>query len=123
MILKASQQQEISIYLMSENDDTTIILSINNFLSDIMFENIDLTYNEKIFNVVVDKSKTTKENICISTYNICENDEFQKTTVDMVENIENIATLLVRLVLITLNEFIRRNSNELSLKEFGYVNF
>lgn len=124
VVLNVSETQEIRVYFLTTIDEANLLLIIDNFNSNRTKEIINFSYNQKSFSFVIDKEKTTNEEVFLLETKFTEDEEIWKNQLsNVLLNIEKVAKFLILNTLKTLNKFIIHNSSSLSLKDFGYINF
>ena len=95
-----------------------ISLLLLDFNSDRIVEHFDFDFRDRAFKIIIDKQRSTADSIFI-----VELSEYFKDTPDDLASIKELGEHYIRLILTVLNSFIKQNSYNLSLKNFGYINF
>lgn len=126
LFLQIRENQTIHIFAGGVAYESSITLSFDEFGTNSTVEEFSMRFKHVSFRVLVDKRHTSKYNVSIL---LCEIDEEieDEETCDLFSHVtsvsEEIAKTLIQFVLIALDEYIKKHSNNMTLRDFGYTNF
>ena len=123
LLLRVCRDHTISI-TTSYNADNFVDLSFTKFGTDSTVEEFSLGYNLIPFRVLVDKKHTSRNAVAILLVETDDEDEkFCEIFSKSIGVVEDLAKHLIQITLETLDEFMKKHSDKLTIKDFGYINF
>lgn len=124
ILFRITKHENINIHAMCEISDSIVMVEIEDYNSSPEYELFQISYNLISFNILVNKKETTRENPSVITCYFVDNEEgFNISNSNSLEEVISVGKLIISLILLTIEKFIKSISTSYTMEEFGYINF
>ena len=124
MRLSIIREQTVRLETSLDIGKAIVSLHLYEFGTNTTVEEFWLDYNLSSFRVVIDKKHTSSNTVSVLLCETIEDDDgFYEIFPEAIDVIKELAPSLIQSALVALDDFMRKHSDTLTIKDFGYTNF